>query len=49
MYEIACNSRALYEEDNYYLKFKIKASTRYADTKFLRDARRKYLEEQIGT
>jgi predicted nucleotidyltransferase len=48
MYEIACNSRVFYDEDNNYLKFKIKASARYADTKFLRDARRKYLEEQIG-
>lgn len=49
MYEIACNSRVLYEEDENLLKFKMKASARYADTRYLRNARRKYLQEQIDS
>jgi predicted nucleotidyltransferase len=48
MYEIACNSQVLYEEDDSYLRFKMKASARYADTKFLRDMRREYLNSIIG-
>ncbi|NJD03876.1 MAG: nucleotidyltransferase domain-containing protein [Ruminiclostridium sp.] len=46
-YEIACNSHVLYEENNFYIKFKMKASARYADTKFLREARKNYIREQI--
>lgn len=48
LYEIACNSNVLYEEDNSYILFKLRASARYADTRFLREARRKYLEEQLA-
>ena len=48
MYEIACNSRPLYEEGESYLMFKLRASARYADTRFLREARKQWLNEQIG-
>jgi predicted nucleotidyltransferase len=48
LYEIACNSRVLYEEDNSYLRIKLKASSRYADTKFLRDLRREYIEQLLN-
>lgn len=47
IYEIACKSNVLYEENNSYIQFKMRASARYADTQILRDARRKYIEEQF--
>ena len=47
LYEVACNSHVLYEEDDSYLKFKLKASARYADTKFLRQQRKEYLNSLI--
>jgi predicted nucleotidyltransferase len=46
-FQIACNSKVLYEEDNKYLLFKIKASAMYADTKYLRELRRKFLREKL--
>ncbi|MFA6808487.1 MAG: nucleotidyltransferase domain-containing protein [Eubacteriales bacterium] len=49
LYEIACNSQVLYEENNSYLNFKLKASARYADTKFLRDLRRDYLNDIVSS
>lgn len=48
MYEIACNSKVLYEENNSYIKFKMKASARYSDTKFLRDLRKDYLNDVVS-
>ncbi|HBN96943.1 MAG TPA: nucleotidyltransferase domain-containing protein [Firmicutes bacterium] len=47
LYEVASNSRVLYEEEDSYLKFKLKASARYADTKFLRQLRKEYLNSLI--
>ncbi|MDK2917593.1 MAG: uncharacterized protein PWQ37_326 [Candidatus Petromonas sp.] len=47
LYEIACNGKVLYEEDNSFLNFKLYASFRYADTKHLRQARKIYLNELI--
>lgn len=47
LYEVACNSQVLYEEDDSYLKFKLRASARYADTKWLRKKRRAYLNDLI--
>lgn len=47
LYEVACNSQVLYEEDDSYLKFKLRASARYADTKWLRQQRRAYLNDLI--
>ena len=47
LYEVACNSRVVFEVDNSYLKFKLKASSRYADTRFLREARKLWLNQQI--
>ncbi|HOJ11695.1 MAG TPA: nucleotidyltransferase domain-containing protein [Clostridiales bacterium] len=46
-FQIACNSKVLYEENNSYILFKMKASARYADTKHLRVLRRKFLQEQL--
>ncbi len=47
-YEIACNSRIIYEENSSYLFFKLKASSRYADTKSIRGLRKAYLMEQTS-
>lgn len=47
LYEIACNGKPAYEKRDSFLRFKLKASARYADTKFLRDARRQWLNEQL--
>lgn len=47
LYNIACNGHLLYEENHSFLKFKLYASFRYADTKHLRLARKKYLDRQI--
>lgn len=46
-FQIACNSKVLYEEDNSYMMFKMKASAMYADTKHLRDLRRNFLREKL--
>jgi len=46
-YQIACNSKVLYEEDNSYMLFKMKASAMYADTKHLRELRRNFLKEKL--
>lgn len=47
LYEVARNSQILYEEEDSYLRFKLKASARYADTKFLRQQRREYLDSLV--
>lgn len=47
LYAIACNGQVLYEENNSFLKFKLYASSRYADTKHLRIARKRYLDSLI--
>ncbi len=49
LYAIACNGQVLYEKDNSFLKFKLYASFRYADTKHLRLARKKYLNALVET
>ncbi|NSW92053.1 MAG: nucleotidyltransferase domain-containing protein [Firmicutes bacterium] len=46
-FQIACNSKVLYEENNSFILFKMKASAIYADTKHLRVLRRKFLQEQL--
>lgn len=43
LYEAACQGRVLYESEESFLRFKIKAFARYTETKFLRDKRRDYL------
>lgn len=48
LYEVACNSQVLYEHNDSYLRFKIKAGARYADTKHIRDMRRQYLNKIIS-
>lgn len=48
LYEIASNSKVLYERDDGYLKFKIRAGARYADTKHLREKRREFLDEVLN-
>ncbi|HZJ84692.1 MAG TPA: nucleotidyltransferase domain-containing protein [Syntrophomonadaceae bacterium] len=47
LYEIACDGKVMYEEHNSFLKFKLYASSRYADTRHLRIARKRYLDSQI--
>ncbi|HZK44061.1 MAG TPA: nucleotidyltransferase domain-containing protein [Syntrophomonadaceae bacterium] len=47
LYAVACNGQVIYEEDNSFLKFKLYASFRYADTKHLRLARKRYLDSLI--
>lgn len=47
LYEVAYNSKVLHEENDSYLKFKLKASARYADTKFLREQRKNYLNDLL--
>ncbi len=47
LYEVACNSNVLYENNSSYLRFKLKAGARYADTKHLRELRREYLNNAI--
>lgn len=49
-YEIACHGKPLYQvEPDGFLKFKLKASARYADTRHLRQARKVWLNEQLET
>lgn len=47
LYEIACNGKVLYEDNNSFLHFKLHASFRYSDTKHLRKARKAYLDNRI--
>lgn len=47
-YEVASNANILYEENESFLKFRLKAAARYADTKRLRELRKKYLFEHAG-
>ena len=47
MYEIANGATALYEENDSFMRFKLKAWARYADTKHLREKRRLYLNEKV--
>jgi uncharacterized protein len=47
LYEIACHAKPAYEKGESFLRFKLKASARYADTKFLRAGRRQWLNEQL--
>lgn len=47
-YEIVCQAKLLYQSDqDRFLKLKLKASARYADTKKLRNARKQWLNEQL--
>lgn len=48
MFEIATKGRVLYEENDAFLRFKLKASARYADTRHLRRMRREYLERELN-
>ncbi len=48
MYETATNGRVIYEENDSFLYFKLKASARYADTEHLRRMRRNYLNNELS-
>ena len=48
MYEIATHGRVLYEENDSFLRFKLKASARYADTGHLRRLRQSYLDRELS-
>lgn len=48
MFEIASNGNVLFETDESFLRFKLKASARYAETRFLRKMRRDFLNSQLG-
>ena len=48
MFEIATNGKVLYEEGENFLRFKLKASARYADTRHLRRMRREYLNRELS-
>jgi predicted nucleotidyltransferase len=48
MYEIATHGRVLYEENDSFLRFKLKASARYADTGHLRRLRQSYLDQELS-
>jgi predicted nucleotidyltransferase len=48
MYETATHGKVLYEENASFLRFKLKASARYADTEHLRRMRRNYLNKELG-
>src|SRR5690554_1819213 len=43
LYEVANKGRALYEKEDAFLHFKLKAFARYAETRFLRKKRRDFL------
>jgi predicted nucleotidyltransferase len=47
LFEAANKAKVLYEKDDSFLRFKIKAFARYTETKFLRDMRRDFLEKSI--
>lgn len=46
-YEVACNSKVMYEENDSYLRFIVKAGGLYADTEHLRIGRRQYLKDAL--
>ncbi len=46
-YEIARTGRLLYEDKGELLSFQLYAAARYADTKYLREDRRRCLEEKL--
>lgn len=48
MLEIATKGRVLYEEKDGFLRFKLKASARYADTRKLRRLRQDYLNQELN-
>ncbi len=48
MFEVATNGKVLYEEKESFLRFKLKASARYADTRRLRRMRREYLNRELS-
>jgi urease accessory protein UreH len=48
MLEIATKGRVLYEEKDGFLRFKLKASARYADTRKLRRLRQDYLNQELS-
>ncbi len=48
MYETASHGRVLYEENDSFLRFKLKASARYADTRHLRRMRQDYLNKELN-
>ena len=47
LFEAVNKAKVLYEKDDSFLRFKIKAFARYAETKFLRVMRRDFLEKSI--
>lgn len=48
MFEVASNGKVLYEENDSFLRFKLKASARYADTQHLRRMRQEYLNQELS-
>jgi predicted nucleotidyltransferase len=48
MFETATHGKVLYEENDSFLRFKLKASARYADTKHLRQMRQDYLNNELS-
>lgn len=48
MFEVATNGKVLYEEKDGFLRFKLKASARYADTQKLRRLRQDYLNQELS-
>lgn len=48
MFETATHGRVLYEENDSFLRFKLKASARYADTAHLRRLRQSYLDKELS-
>ena len=47
LFEAANQAHVLYEKDDIFPRFQIRAFARYAETKFLRDLRRDYLNKSI--
>lgn len=48
MFETATHGKVLYEENGSFLRFKLKASARYADTEHLRRMRQSYLDKELS-
>jgi predicted nucleotidyltransferase len=48
MFETATHGQVLYEENDSFLRFKLKASARYADTGHLRRMRQDYLNKELS-
>jgi uncharacterized protein len=46
-YEIACKGRVLHDKDEAFLRFRVYAAARFADTKHLREARMQYMKAQL--